>query len=29
VTSISAELGRDVTVDEVIPLVETRLHALR
>jgi lipoyl(octanoyl) transferase len=29
VTSISAELGRDVTVDEVIPLVETRLHSLR
>ena len=29
VTSISAELGRDVTLDEVIPLVETRLHTLR
>ena len=29
VTSISAELGRDVTVDEVLPLVESRLSALR
>jgi lipoyl(octanoyl) transferase len=28
VTSISAELGRDVTVDEVIPLVESRLGSL-
>jgi lipoyl(octanoyl) transferase len=29
VTSISAELGRDVTVDEILPLVESRLPALR
>jgi lipoyl(octanoyl) transferase len=29
VTSISAELGRDVTVDEILPLVESRLSALR
>jgi lipoyl(octanoyl) transferase len=28
VTSISAELGRDVTVAEVIPLVESRLSSL-
>ncbi|MDP9394667.1 MAG: lipoyl(octanoyl) transferase LipB [Actinomycetota bacterium] len=28
VTSLSAELGRDVTVDEVLPLVEARLDAL-
>ena len=28
VTSLTAELGRDVTVDEVLPLVERRLPAL-
>ena len=28
VTSLSAELGRDVTVDEVLPLVERRLDTL-
>ncbi len=29
VTSLTSELGRDVTVDEVLPLVERRLPALR
>jgi lipoyl(octanoyl) transferase len=28
VTSLSRELGRDVSVDEVLPLVEARLTAL-
>jgi lipoyl(octanoyl) transferase len=28
VTSLSAELGRPVTVTDVLPLVETRLGAL-
>ena len=28
VTSLSRELGRDVTVDEVLPLVEQRLPGL-
>jgi hypothetical protein len=26
VTSLSAELGRDVTIAEVLPLVEEQLH---
>ncbi|MEO9139174.1 MAG: lipoyl(octanoyl) transferase LipB [Jatrophihabitans sp.] len=28
VTSLTRELGRDVTVDEILPAVETRLHLL-
>jgi len=28
VTSLSKELGRDVTVDEVLPVVEKHIHVL-